>query len=517
MPPLACRLLEYGRKEALFDMNRFLPFGVVLAASLASCACSGAQPPAPRVAMPSLGFGRVLIVSGGPDTRNNQYAIESNARYLASLTRRAKWRRILFADGNGRSKTISVLLDTPRTRARAVASWILDLPSPNEAVGFKAPTLAPLAGPSTPSSIRRSLGEFGSSGIQSKARELVYFTGHGAPGSTPSGGDDFGNTIYAGWNGDFSTRELARALQSSPSKAPLVLVMVQCHGGGFANTLFTQGDPKRGVWNRDFCGFFASTAERPAAGCTSQVNERDYQDFTTYFFAALSGVSRDGRQVRGADYNGDGRVSLSEAFAYAELHDNSIDVPVSTGDAFLRHVFSAHDIEWQRSYAPIRSRAASWQAAVLDGLSSRLDLRGDARLAQAEKRLEAKKESNGSDTFQPPAGVNASRFNVAFNRLQNGLKARFPRLASLRGGARTGAIQSATDFVASQTDALNVVYDAYQLGVNEDKAQVEEALLLRFLRCARTIVLEERLAREGTPAQKAVFARLRRSEDRSGF
>jgi len=497
--------------------NRFHPFGAMLCLGLASCARSDAQPPAPRVAMSSLGFGRVLIVSGGPDARNNQYAIESNARYLASLTRGAKWRRILFADGNGRSKTISVLLDTPRTRARAVAAWMLDLPSPDEAVNFKAPTLAPLSGSSTPSSIRRSLGEFAMGGNRSNARELVYFTGHGAPGSTPSGDDDFGNTIYAGWNGDFSTRELARSLQSSKSKAPLVLVMVQCHSGGFANTLFTGGDPRRGVWSRDFCGFFASTAERPAAGCTSQVNERNYQDFTTYFFAALSGVSRDGRRVSGADYNGDGRVSLQEACAYAELHDNSIDVPVSTSDAFLRHVFPAHDIEWQRSYAPVRERAASWQSAVLDGLSSRLNLRGDARLAQAQKRLEALNDAKGSDTFRAPEGVDARRFNVAYGRLQNGLKARFPRLASLRGNARTGAIQSATNFVASQTADLNVVYDAYQLGVNENKTEVEEALLLRFLRCARTIVLEERLAHEGTPAQKAVFARLRRSEDRSGF
>jgi len=497
--------------------NRFHPFGAVVCFGLASYALSDAQPPAPRVAMPSLGFGRVLLVSGGPDARNNQYAIESNARYLASLTRGAKWRRILFADGRGRSKTISVLLDTPRTRARMVAAWILDLEAPDEATSLKAPTLAPLSGASTPASIRRSLGEFGATGDKSKARELIYFTGHGAPGTDARGDDDYANTVYAGWNGDFSTRELARALQSSKSKAPLVLVMVQCHGGGFANTLFTQGDPKRGVWNRDFCGFFASTAERPAAGCTSQVNERDYQDFTTSFFAALSGVSRDGRPVSGADYNRDGRVSLQEACAYADLHDLSIDVPVSTSDTFLRHVFPYHDTAWQRSYAPVRARAASWQSAVLDGLCSRLNLRGDARLAQAQKRLETLNSAKAASEFQLPKGVNSRRFNDAYDRLQAGLKARFPHLASLRGDERTGAVQSATEFLISQTDDLNVVYNAYQLGVNEDKTESQEALLLRFVRCARTLVLEERLAREGTTAQKAIFARLRRSEERSGF
>jgi len=498
-------------------MNRFLPFSAMLCFGLTSCARSNAQPPTPSAPIPTLGFGRVLVVSGGPDARNNQYAIESNARYLASLTRGAKWRRILFANGKPASKTISVVVDTPQTRARAVASWLLNTDAPDDQTTLKAPTLKPISGNSTPASIAFALRAFGSKSTQSSARELIYFTGHGAPGSDFLGRDDYANTVYAGWNGDFSTRELARALQSSPSKAPLVLVMVQCHGGGFANTLFVGGDPKRGVWNRDFCGFFASTAERPAAGCTSQVNERDYQDFTTYFFAALSGVSRDGRPVTGADYDGNGRVSLQEACAYADLNDNSIDVPVSTSDAFLRSVFPAHDTHWQSSYAPIRERAAPWQSAVLDGLCSRLNLRGDARLAQAQKRLEAKGKSSGSDAFQPPVGVDMSRFNAAFSRLQNGLKARFPRLASLKGGARTGAIQGATDFVASQSDDLNIVYEAYQKSVNEDKTQVEEALLLRFLRTARTIVLEERLAQSGTAAQKAVFARLRRSEERSGF
>jgi hypothetical protein len=48
-----------------------------------------------------------------------------------------------------------------------------------------------------------------------------------------------------------------------------------------------------------------------------------------------------------------------------------------------------------------------------------------------------------------------------------------------------------------------------------EQLEVREAKLLRFLRTANTLVLEQQLATRGTPAQKAVFARLRRSESRN--
>ena len=94
--------------------------------------------------------------------------------------------------------------------------------------------------------------------------------------------------------------------------------------------------PRAEPIERDFAGFFATVKERVAAGCTSAVNEEDYHDFTSYFFAALTGRDRVGRRVTGADYNGDGRVGMDEAYCYTLIHDNSIDVPY-----VLRTFFSA--------------------------------------------------------------------------------------------------------------------------------------------------------------------------------
>ena len=88
--------------------------------------------------------------------------------------------------------------------------------------------------------------------------------------------------------------------------------MVQCHAGGFAKLLFPGGDPKLTPLDRRFCGFYASLESQMAAGCTTEIDEAYYRDFTTYFVAALTGRDRLGRPSTGADYDKDGRVGMNE-------------------------------------------------------------------------------------------------------------------------------------------------------------------------------------------------------------
>jgi hypothetical protein len=501
-------------------------FPAFLCLSLLFCA---QQPPraAPAPAkLPAKSSLRALIVSGGPTPSYNQYAIESNARYLEKLTARAASQRILFADGSKISRTISALEARPDARERAVFAWIFETDDDSQRESQRAATLGRIDGPSTRQSVVQQVQKLAGDS-KPGSRALLYFTGHGSAGQKPRAAlfgprtqDDYENTTYALWNGDdFSTRDLGAALANWPAQVPLVLVMVQCHAGGFANLVFQGGDPKNPVWNRDFCGFFASTGERQASGCTSQVDETDYQDFTTHFFAALSGISRGGQAVRGADYDANGAVSLLEAFAWTNLQDNSIDVPVCTSDAYLRSVFPQNSVEnWQKvPYSQLLESAAPWQKAMLNGLSKVVGLSGEARIEAAlaaHSRVAARAQREESVW---PASVDRRATENRVSALQSALKAQFSGLNSpRRSPAFAKAKALALKWLAArpaEVEPLHRALKAWEAAQETDAAR--EAMLWRFVRAARTVVLQKRLAVEGTAAQKATFARLRASESRN--
>ncbi len=327
----------------------------LLAASGPGRAAPPVKPPPPaRAAAP-----RVLMLSGGPDLKHNQVAIESNVRYLARLLPPGATTRVLFTGGSRTTK--NVLYEDARGRERYRTPQLPRLDGPNTLPQIKAEFQTLAAGPAD-----RPI--------------LLYVTGHGSPDS-----DTLDNNVFDLWDdGEMSVRVLAAQMKTLPVSTPVTAVMVECFSGSFGNLLFENGDPKAPLTGRDFCGFFASIAPRPAAGCTPAVDEADYHDFTGYFFSALSGVSRVGQRVTGADYNKDGRVGMDEAFAYSLIHDDSIDTPVCTSDVFLRRFVPDADDTWTKTgWGDIRAWATPAQKAALDGLSSDLALKGDGRLSDS--------------------------------------------------------------------------------------------------------------------------------------
>lgn len=320
------------------------------AASLLACAALAADiAPAP---LPL----RVLMLGGGPDLSHNQAAIESNVRYVDRLLPKNAEKRVLFFDGKLQLK--NVLCEDGSGRQY-----------------YRAPHLPRLDGPSSLPAIKAGFQALASG--PASAPVLIYATGHGSPGD-----ETLDNNDYDLWNGGYlSVRTLAGQIKALPESTPVTLVMVQCFSGSFGNLLFENADPKAPLLRRDLCGFFASISARPAAGCTPEINEADYRDFTGYFFAALSGKSRLGLPVTGADYNRDGRVGMDEAFAFALIYDNSIDTPVCTSDVFLRRFtvdqgFSFTEARW----ADLTAWATPAQRAALFALSADLHERGEDRL-----------------------------------------------------------------------------------------------------------------------------------------
>ena len=527
------------RPPSIFRVIAGLSVGLALLAALAGhkpWASSDRADPA-RTNPPAGGSLRlrVLIVSGGPDRDYNQYAIESNARYLESLTCGARRQRILFADGNRASQTINTLEPPSDAEPQAAFDWMFhDLPS-GENVIYRATTLHQLDGPSTRPSITRDIRALAHE-IRPGETGLLYFTGHGSPGTKPvwngksyDNSDDYDNTLYCLWGDkNLSVRQLGRALRVWPASSPLMLVMVQCYSGGFGNLLFEDGDPDRPPWNRDFSGFFATSCDREASGCTSEVNERDYQDFTTHFFAALSGRTRDGRTVTGADLDGDGHVSPLEALAWANLHDQSIDVPNCTSDAYLRHIFpneEGNEAWLATPYSQILTAGQPWQRATLEGLSGQLGLRGQDRIKTADagdNLLNQQISQNDAQNDTPPATVPlspdlSSGVNAATKYLYPRIIWHYPGvLLPHITGTYQSARESAVAWIAAQPVALDPVVQAEALRENAvDQIETREALYARFLHAAFTLHLEAMLAKSGTKAQQETFWRIRLAESRN--
>ena len=219
-----------------------------------------------------------------------------------------------------------------------------------------------------------------------------------------------------------------------------------------------------------------------------------------------------GQKTSGADYDGNGKIGMDEAFAHATIHEDSIDVPVMTSDALLRQN-ADNDEKWlQIPYSQTLKSAAPWQRAILEELSSSLKLSGEDRIALAWQEFTAHSESEG-DTPLPQ--VLAAQRNSLRNALQTkfpGLKAKPESAAYQR--ARTAALLDLKGRDA-QVQKLLAGLRAYRVQSANDDPEIREARLLRLVRAARTLYLESELRAGGDAAKLAAFEELRSYEARN--
>ncbi len=361
---------------------------------------------------------RTLIVGGGPSLKYNQVAIESNVRYVSRLLQPANSLRILFADGKPETKDVLFTNDRDKAEYRAPDLIRLDGPAQKPYVGNE---MTLLANPTNQ---------------DKKNPALIYFTGHGSGDARTQ----FANNHFDLWNeGAFSVKDFAKSLTEFSKDTPVTIVMVECFSGAFGNLLFEGGEPDGGLIDKQICGFFASIAQRPAAGCTPEVNEANYRDYTSYFFAALTGTDRLGKSVTGADYDHNGKVGMNEAYIYTLIHDVSIDTPVCTSDVFVRRFVVKKDEEiFDNPYSKVLSWASTAQKAGLEQLSQALHLDGETRLRTAfDKFLKTNFDSEEVSDAQMIRYVRLAKSIVLAHFLNDGndgnLKRRYASLTRSEG------------------------------------------------------------------------------------
>ncbi|MCM8527437.1 MAG: caspase family protein, partial [Lentisphaeraceae bacterium] len=266
-----------------------------------------------------------FIFGGGYSAIGNQVSLEKNIDYMNSIlnVRPPQSKYILFADGNKRERSLQYRINDgfPDNFQEVL---IFCLGTTKRINDYYRPHNVVNQGALKKLEIEKYFREKGSE-LKKDERLFVYYTGHGGKGDKK---DPQNTGLYLWHDGIYRMKEFSSRLQSLPPETPVVCVMVQCFSGGFQNIIFKDGDPQKGFAENNICGFYATVHDRMAAGCTPEINEADYQEYSTWFWAALSGKNRLGFKILKPDYDGDRKTSFDEAHAYTLINLRSIDIPV---------------------------------------------------------------------------------------------------------------------------------------------------------------------------------------------
>ncbi len=277
----------------------------------------------------------VVTIGGGYVPQQNQASLEANVSFFQRFLRERvgiRSHQLFFADGSDPKPDLQVLAPAS-AEDRPVSKLLTRLhrrgPSAQQVV-YRNHDLQEVVGATHANDIHQAISAIAK---QSKSgdRILVYVTAHGkaGPKRLPQ------NTSISCWdNEEISVKQLSEWLNEVPVDVPVILVMAQCYAGGFANTIFESIDERNKLAPQVRVGFFAQQSDLPAAGCRPDI-EHD-QEFSSYFWGALVGETRNGQPVESADANHDGVVSFDEAFAYAVIAGETIDIPLKSSDVLLR-------------------------------------------------------------------------------------------------------------------------------------------------------------------------------------
>lgn len=463
---------------------------------------------------------RCVIFGGGPSPEYNQVAIESNVRYVHSLLPTLVVSTVLFADGQADTPTVQFLA-TKTEAQKTLRSLFGDGPRPAKGAPFLQYRKSDVPRRDGPTNADTVSGVFDKLAAEDdKAPLLLYFTGHGSPGQ-----QSFDNNRYDLWgSGALTTKALAGHLEKLPKRRPITMVMVQCFSGAFGNLLFTGGQHDGELAERPFCGFFATVKEREAAGCTPEVEEEEYHDFTSYFFAALTGKDRLGRKSVQPDYNKDGKIGMDEAFAWTQVNEESIDVPVATSDVFLRRFVPVENDEeiTATTWEELKKSATPSQRAALEGLSEKLgpDAQGEDRVKVAyehfRKLVDRGLRPNSSE------GVRlATEVQQRYTTARESLNQRFPDLGNRRATTEEWktAVAQATVYLEERPTQLAELAQLRQQVEGASKSSyakdIEDARWFRFVRTAKTVILEQRLRKAGDKARIKQLEQLRKLESQN--
>ena len=463
-----------------------------------------------------------LTIGGGYSPMGNQISLEKNVlffqRLLATKKPSGAPHEILFSDGNSPQRDLQFAGGEVPKANRMLAQLFH-----NEkylGLEYRNHEVPGIRDGASRASLQRWFSEIGSK-LASGDRLFLYVTAHG--GKSKDKNKPYDTKLYL-WNGEsIRMQEFVGHLDSLPAGVSVVSVMVQCYSGGYAHTIFNDGDSSKGMSTQSRCGFYATVHDRVAAGCTPDVNEEDYQEFSSFFWAALGGETRTGKAIDPPDYDSNGEISFAEAFAYTHLASETIDIPSSTSGAFLR-AFSKTEskdhpdlLKKDAPYEELLAQADAAQRAVLEGLSSQLSFSGNDRAQQAKKKADEIEKQRKQ--LQGQASEKDKKIKPLKEAITKKLKLNWPELGNLLNPASVAILTSeAEQFVAmvesqpQYSEMVTLQTEKEQLGKERLDLERRWAKCQRFQRTLEEIALAANLPKVATPELQQRFTQLLAAE-----
>jgi len=277
-----------------------------------------------RAAPAAPGTLHALLLNGGGSANENYASHRAHLEQALALLTRAGLDRehihVFASDGSDPGNDLAVA----SKMAPPEGLWLLD---GTDLAGAFTPPLelvnTQLDGVTIAPATRKSLNDwFSTTGRKLKAGDTLFLfvTDHGNNPSThnrtgkPVPVDPMQSRISL-WGEDLTVGQMKQLLEKLPRGVRTVAVMSQCFSGGFAQLFRVRGT----------CGYFSSTADRPAYGCYP---ENLGADGVGHAFVFLRALARHG--------------NATEAHVETLSGDDTPDVPLRTSDVFLEEVLYIH-------------------------------------------------------------------------------------------------------------------------------------------------------------------------------
>jgi thiol-disulfide isomerase/thioredoxin len=344
---------------------------------------------------------------------------------------------------------------------------------------------------------------------------LLYVTDHGTKDP-----EHKGNSHITLWGDkEFLTATELRSLvaQLDPG-VRVVSLMSQCFSGGFADLMSAR--QTAGLPRGNACGYFSSSADRPAYGCYPENLGKDNIGYSFDFLLALRANPR-----------------FPDAQAAVLVADQTPDVPLTTGDVYLAEVLrraaeSAHtpltvyiDALLEEAW---RDKAA-WETQIrlLDRIGEAFGMFSPRSLAELEEQTSRfpqiiEQIKNYSRAWKASldslAEANLKRFLVAHPDWRPRLDGRLSRLDPAQRRALTADLLK-TLAPWSRDDAetwsrLVLLREKSEMAAAPTyRMEVRLAVVLRMRAILTDVAGQLYLATHATPAEREAYEALRRCED----